>query len=219
LIGDFEQYAHYLELSAKHTDSENFWLISSKAFLRLINNDISTSKILLDKASKQKPTDYNLLKSYFLYYLKTVSLDVFAEMIKPFILANHNDFDLNLLLGQTSYFQNNCSLAISQYNQGMKENRKAMFELWDFVQGGNHLLNLAHCYQMMGQLSEADDLLKEFQQSVQSLPIISYEIPGKIYNQARYLKLTGKQEEANILLDKIQDWPLIWIVNLDPTWQ
>lgn len=95
----------------------------------------------------------------------------------------------------------------------------ALLELWDFSFGASHILNLAYCYQDLNRQKEAQVLLQKYHYFIQSLPAVVKTIPGVIYNEARYLVLAGKPDEADALLQKIQDWPFIWLYDSDPVWQ
>jgi len=60
--------------------------------------------------------------------------------------------------------------------------------------------------------------LKEFKDFIQELPASSQNIQGKLYNEARYLKLSGKDIEAKRILMRLQSWEFIWLAKLDPIW-
>ena len=218
LIGDFDKYSSYLQMASERTNADNFWLTSNKAFNALINNNFELSKSFIVKSSTQKPTDYHLLETDFLLSLRNGTTVLFIEKIKSYVLSNHNNFELNLLLGQTAYFDANCDLVISQYEQGRKENKLSLLGVWSFDQGNSHILNLAYCYQHKQQTELAEKLLLQFHKFIRSLPETSHQIPGKIYNQARHLKLSGQSDEAEKLLQTIQGWPLIWLIKYDPLW-
>lgn len=218
LTGDFDQYSHYLGLAEQRIEADNFWLTTSKAMSALLKGEITESNALLMKASIKNPNNDYLLRTSFVVNLKSSTLDLFTQKIRQLIIENPHDFELNLLLGLISYFDSNCALAVSQYEQVIKENDSALLEIWDFAQGISHILNLAYCYQENNHNREAQVLLQQFHQFIQSLPETPYAVPGRVYNEARYLMLTSKQDAAKEMLLEIQDWPFIWLSEHEPIW-
>ncbi len=219
LAGDYNESSHYLSLAAQRIEADNFWLTTSKAMNALVKGEITESNALLMKATLKNPNNDYLLRTSFLVNLKSSSLDLFSQKIRQLIIENPQDFELNLLLGLVSYFESNCSLAVTQYEQVNNEYGSTLLEIWDFAQGISHTLNLAYCYQEKKHVREARELLEQFHQFIQNLPATPYVVPGRVYNEARYLMLTGKQDEAKALLQEIQDWPFIWLSDYEPIWQ
>lgn len=218
LKGNFEQYSYYLGLSAQRAETGNFWQTIASAMNALVKGDLTESRVLLLSASDKNSKHPYLLKTSLILALRTTSLDLFTENIKQLIIENPNDFDLNLLLGLSSYFESDCKLAIAQYERVNKEFGTALLEVWDFALGVSHVLNLAYCYQQESHHKEAQDLLDKYHLFIQSLPASASGIPGIVYSQARYLALSGQLDEAEILLQQIQDWPFIWLYDYDPLW-
>ncbi len=159
------------------------------------------------------------MKTRFLINLRHSSVDRFNRNIKEQLTKHPHDFDLNLLFGLSSYYVSNCDLAISQYEHAKSDREQVMNGVWDFAEGVSHSLNLAYCYQKNNRPRDAKKYLVQFKSFINTLPKNSKVIPGKIYNEARYLILTGNSEEAKVLLQEIPDWPLNWLYDYDPIWQ
>jgi len=218
LRGDFDQFSHYLDLASQRVESDNFWITTIGALDALQNADMTEARRLLDNASAQNPNNDYLLRTSLILDLSLSSSGKFSRYIKQLIIENPNNSGLNLLLGLSSFYESNCSLAVSQYEQAIKENEYVMLDVWGFSIGVSHYLNLAYCYQELNRHKEAQESLKSYRNFIQSLPKAARTIPGIVYNEARYLVLTEKPDEAEALLGQIQDWPFIWLYDFDPVY-
>lgn len=218
LTGNFDQFSRYLSLASQRVDANNYWLTLAKAFDAFQNDKIAEARVLLTNASAKNPNNGYLLRVALMVDIGSSSVEDSSRNIKRLIIENPNNIDLNLLLGLSSFFESNCELSISQYEQVIKENPKALLEVWDFSYGVSHLLNLAFCYQENGRQDEAENYLQQYQQFIQSLPEVAKQIPGVLYNDARLLMLSGEVDAAAALVQQLQDWPFIWLFHIDPVW-
>lgn len=216
ITGDFEQYAYFLNQASLRIEEDNFWLTIANALNELGNGNLKQSRELMTRASAQNPSNGYFLRSVFMLDLRTSALADYSHNIKSLIIENPNHTDLNLLLGMSSFFESNCNLAVSQYEQAIKENENVMFEVWDFSNGISHYLNLAYCYQQLNRPEHTQTALLKYREFIQTLPETARNIPGVVYNEARYLMLTGKPDAASALLKQIQDWPYMWLSDFDP---
>jgi len=216
LLGDSNNHAFYLQQSGDLISENNLYQTSSKASYEFQMGNIETASQLVKRALSQAKESYYVLKLDFNLKLQSSKLNEFEQHIKNLSLQNPNSLDLNLLLGLTSYYQSNCQLAITQYEKARREKGSEQIEVWDFAEGISHELNLAYCYKERKNPVATKELLAIYQRFIQDLPKSSRNIPGKIYNKARYLTLTGQPELAKSELKKIEGWSYAWLVGFDP---
>ena len=216
LLGDSKNHAFYLQKSAALIAENNLYQTSSRASYEFQMGNIEAALLLVKRALAQTKESYYVLKLDFNLKLQSSKLDEFEQHIKNLSLQNPNSLDLNLLLGLTSYYQSNCQLAITHYEKARKEKGSAQIEVWDFAEGISHELNLAYCYQQRNNQTAANNILDTYQLSIRNLPTSSYNIPGRVYNYARYLALTKQPDKAKSELKKIESWSYIWLLDYDP---
>ena len=219
LTGNFEQFSRYLNLASQRVDADNYWLMLDKAFEALRNDKVAEARELLANASSKNPDNGYLLRVALMIDLESSSVENSSRNVKQLIIENPNNIELNLVLGLSSFFESNCELSVSQYEQVIKERPEAVVGVWDFSNGTSHLLNLAFCYQEIDRKDQAQNYLVQYKQFIQSLPEEARQIPGVLYNNARLLMLNGELDAAAQLVQQLQDWPWIWLLHTDPVWK
>ena len=216
LVGNQAEYKRYLSLSAELTEDNNFWQSSITAAYELQVGNLEASRRWFNKASQLNKYDYHNLKVDFNLNLKASTLKDFTSKTIGLATSAPNNLDLNLLLGLSYYFENNCQLSIAQYEKGSAESNQSLLEIWDFAEGISHSLNLAYCYKQRNNASASEQVLKSYNNFVKSMPKSEYKIPGKIYSNARFLALSGKHKQARQALNRISRWSYIWLSDIDP---
>ncbi len=216
LLGETKLQGKYLALSEKFEPANNFWQLISMASYESHRKQWDKSRQLLTIAQTQNNSDYFLLKVDFILNLHSRTLENYKETLKSLSLEKPNNFELNLLLGMTLYFESDCHPSIMQYEQAAKANSQTALSLWEFEHGVSHNLNLAYCYSQRNDFVAAQKQLDKFDNFINSFPKSKHIIPGKLYNIARFLVLTGKPEEAKKILAQINQWSLYWLSEKDP---
>ncbi|MBV1908978.1 MAG: winged helix-turn-helix domain-containing protein [Kangiellaceae bacterium] len=216
LLADQKKYLHFLQESKKRSSSNSFWLQSTEAKYELQLGNMKKTRVLIEKASRKNKFFYHLLKTELHMQLKTNELETFKQKLTSLAIENPNTLESKFLLGHTSYLLSDCKLSIIQYETARKNNIRAFLTVWDWAEGISHQLNLAYCYQQSNNIELASKLVQEYKEYIEQLPASNIVIPGKIYNQARYYVLMNELKKAQEELDKIQDWPLLWLATRDP---
>ncbi|PHS17039.1 MAG: hypothetical protein COA86_10265 [Kangiella sp.] len=216
LLNNTSEFENYLNIAEPLANPHNFWVLMSKAKLLLQQGLIKDSEQLINKILKKNNFSYHALKTKLMIHLTNSKLANFSNHIASLSLEYPNAIEIHFLLGLTHYFENNCEVSVVQYEKGKKEKEYNFFSVWDWTEGISHQLSLAHCYQQTQETTAFKKALNEYRQYVDQLPESQFVIPGKIYNQARYLVLMNQPMKAKQQLDKITDWSFFWLVEKDP---
>lgn len=216
LLADKNNYLYFLQESEKRSSSNSFWQLSTRAKYELQIGNLQQTRLLLDKASSKSNFSYHLLKTDLHLQLKSDQLKSFKQKLVKLSLEYPNASEAHFLLGQTAYFLSDCELSIVQYETAMKKKNHAFLAVWDWAEGVSHQLNLAYCYKKTNNPDLALKLIQEYREFVVGLPESNIIIPGKIYNQARYFVLIDEPDNARAELEKISNWPFLWLAQKDP---
>ena len=216
LIGAKQKEIFYSKKADSLYDENNFFRLKSAALRALYKSDINEARNAIEKALKRNTTDYNALAIDFSIHLKTNALDGFSTKLKELSFRNPSSYSINLLLGLTSYFDHECQHSIAQYKKNGEAFENSLLNIWDFQSGVSHNLNLAYCFKQREDKIRYENQLAEFISFIENLPESKFNIPGKIYNLARYYTLRKKYQKARDELNKIQDWYYIWLIEKDP---
>ncbi len=216
LLGDTKRQTKYRALSKNLDPPDDYAQILYTALLQLQLKHWDAAKKFIKLSSQQKTISYFLLKTDFTLNLHLKTLEKFKDKLQTLSLDNPGNFEVNLMLGMTLYFQSKCHQSIMQYEQAARTKNKTTLSIWEFEHGVSHNLNLAYCYSQRNNFAASEEQLKQFNAFIVSLPKSKHVIPGKIYNIARYLVLIGEPEKAKQLLKQIEQWPFYWISEHDP---
>ena len=216
LIGAKEKEKLYSRKADALYDRDNFFRLISSSLLAFHQGDIEEAKNTIRKALKKNTIDYNALVIDFSIHLQTDTLDDFSSKLKELSFKNPSSYSLNLLLGLTSYFYQECQHSIAQYKSNGKIAKNSLLNIWDFQHGVSHNLNLAYCFERRGNKIGFENQLTEFTNFIENLPESKFDIPGKIYSLARYYTLRKKYQKAKGELKKIDDWYYTWLIKKDP---
>jgi len=216
LLNITAEFQTYLNNAQAHSNPNNFWVLMSKAKLLLQNGNLDASQQLINQVLKKNNFSYHALKTELMILLLKENLPGFSNHITSLSLEYPNAIEIHFLLGLSQYFENNCEVSVVQYEKAKKEKANSFLSVWDWTEGISHQLSLAHCYQQTKETVAFKKALNEYRQYVDQLPESQFVIPGKIYNQARYLALMNQPKKAKQQLDKITDWSFFWLVEKDP---
>ena len=216
LLGNIKLQTKYRKLSRNLDPPNDFAQMLYSSLLHLQLKHWDEARKLIELSAQHEPLNYFLLKTDFTLNLHLNTLEKFKDKLQALSLDNPGNFEINLLLGMTLYFQSKCHQSIMQYEQAARTENKTTMSIWEFEHGISHNLNLAYCYSQRNNFAASEEELKKFNSYIMSLPKSKYIIPGKIYNVARYLVLTGEPIEAKKLLKQIEWWPFYWLSNYDP---
>ena len=218
LKGDLKQSQHFTEIATDLSKGKNFYVNLNAAFIELASGRYEEAKSKISALKNISAGNYYLLKLDLILNLAQSSLTQFENEVKELIIKHPRNDNFNRLLATTAYFQNNCEITIAQYQKTFIKTKKLNVSIHDYDVGLSHGLNLAYCFKQRNLTNKAEIHLKEFKDFIQELPASSQNIQGKLYNEARYLKLSGKDIEAKRILMRLQSWEFIWLAKLDPIW-
>ena len=216
LLNKTTEFQTTLKNAEDLSNPSNYWILTSKAKLRLQTGKIEESQKLTERVLRKNNYGYHALKTKLMIHLITNKLTEYSSHITSLSLEYPNSIEVHFLLGLTQYFEYNCEFSIVQYERAKTEKANSFFSVWDWTEGISHQLSLAYCYQQMQETTAFNKTLIAYQQYVDQLPNSELVIPGKIFNQARYLMLMNQPIKAKQQLDKITDWSFFWLVEKDP---
>ncbi len=123
-----------------------------------------------------------------------------------------------LLAGTDAFWNGFCKLAIEYYQPVYTSNPQKFSLIEDFQVGISHELNLAYCYQEIGDSINKNRVLKKALKHIQKFANKKHPMPGIYYALSRYYKLIGNDQRATTVYQEnnLTDWSWSILQKTDP---